>query len=91
MSRRGDFEPLAGEDTFYRVQAICQGRTQVTGQRQRTRPDFPLKGVVRVGHGQPRHRFGERQARAEGHAVLRDFRPRAPSRCRQGTLDTDIC
>src|SRR6266566_6415733 len=35
------------QDTFDRVQAIIEGRIQVTGPRQRTRPDFPLKGIVR--------------------------------------------
>jgi site-specific DNA recombinase len=47
VSRRGDFEPLVSEETFRRVQAILQGRVQVTGPRQRSRSDFPLKGVVR--------------------------------------------
>ena len=47
VSRPGDFEPLVSEETFRRVQAIVQGRVQVTGPRQRSRPDFPLKGVVR--------------------------------------------
>ena len=47
VSRRGDFEPVVSEDTFYRVQAILEGRVQVTGPHQRSRPDFPLKGLVR--------------------------------------------
>lgn len=47
VSRRGDFEPLVSEETFHRVQAIVEGRIQVTGPRQRARPDFPLKGLVR--------------------------------------------
>lgn len=47
VSRRGDFEPLVSEETFHRVQAVVEGRIQVTGPRQRTRPDFPLKGLVR--------------------------------------------
>jgi site-specific DNA recombinase len=47
VSQRGDFEPLVSEETFYRVQAILEGRTQVTGPRKRARPDFPLKGLVR--------------------------------------------
>jgi DNA invertase Pin-like site-specific DNA recombinase len=47
VSRRGDFEPLVSEETFHRVQAITEGRIQVTGPRQRARPDFPLKGLVR--------------------------------------------
>jgi site-specific DNA recombinase len=47
VSRHGDFEPLVSEETFYRVQGILDGRVQATGPRQRTRPDFPLKGLVR--------------------------------------------
>ena len=47
VSRRGDFYPLVSEETFYRVQAIMQGRVQVTAPHQRSRPDFPLKGLVR--------------------------------------------
>jgi DNA invertase Pin-like site-specific DNA recombinase len=47
VSRRGDFEPLVSEEMFYRVQAVLEGRVQVTGPHQRSRPDFPLKGLVR--------------------------------------------
>ena len=47
VSRAGDFEPLVTEATFYRVQSIVQGRVQVSGPRQRSRPDFPPKGLVR--------------------------------------------
>jgi site-specific DNA recombinase len=47
VSRRGDFEPLVSEETFFRVQAVLEGRIQVTGPRKRARPDFPLKGLVR--------------------------------------------
>jgi DNA invertase Pin-like site-specific DNA recombinase len=47
VSRRGDFDPLVREETFCRVQAILQGRAQVTGPHNRSRPDFPLKGLVR--------------------------------------------
>jgi site-specific DNA recombinase len=45
--KRGDFEPLIGEDVFYRVQAVLSGRVQPTAPRQRSRPDFPLRGFVR--------------------------------------------
>jgi len=45
--KRGDFEPLLGEDVFYRVQAVLSGRVQLTAPRQRSRPDFPLRGFVR--------------------------------------------
>ena len=47
VSRRGDLEPPVSQETFYRVQAILEGRVQVTGPRKRVRPDFPLKGLVR--------------------------------------------
>ena len=47
VSRRGDFDSLVSEETFYGVQAILQGRVQVTGPHKRSRPDFPLKGLVR--------------------------------------------
>ena len=39
--------PLVSEETFYGVQAVLEGRIQVTGPRKRARPDFPLKGLVR--------------------------------------------
>ena len=35
VSTRGDFDPLVSEETFYRVQAILEGRIQVTGTAQR--------------------------------------------------------
>jgi hypothetical protein len=45
--KRGDFEPLISEDLFYRVQAILSGRVPSTAPRQRSHPDFPLRGFVR--------------------------------------------
>src|SRR5712692_5972952 len=54
VSRRGDFDPLVSDDTFYQVQAILQGRIQVVGPHERNRPDFPLKGLVRCAEcGRP--------------------------------------
>ena len=47
ISRRGDFEPLITERIFFRVQAILDGRYEVTGPKQRNDPDFPLRGYVR--------------------------------------------
>ncbi|HEX2342642.1 MAG TPA: recombinase family protein [Vicinamibacterales bacterium] len=47
--RRGDFEPLISEDLFYRAQAILSGRLPSTTPKQRTHPDFPLRGFVRCG------------------------------------------
>ena len=47
VSARGDFEPLIDEGTFYRAQAVLDGRVTVTAPRQRNHPDFPLRGFVR--------------------------------------------
>ena len=46
VSTRGDFEPLIDEATFYRAQAVLDGRVVVAGKRQRNHPDFPLRGFV---------------------------------------------
>ena len=35
VSTRGDFEPLIDEPTFYRVQAVLDGRVVVAGPRPR--------------------------------------------------------
>ena len=47
VSTRGDFEPLITEGIFFRVQAILDGRMEVTAPRQRSDPDFPRRGYVR--------------------------------------------
>ena len=47
VSTQGDFEPLVDEATFYRAQAVLDGRILVAGPRQRNHPDFPLRGFVR--------------------------------------------
>ena len=47
VSTRGDFESLVSENVFYRVQAILDGRLEITAPRQRNAPDFPLRGYVR--------------------------------------------
>jgi hypothetical protein len=47
VSTPGDFEPLVDEATFYRAQAVLDGRIVVAGPRQRNHPDFPLRGFVR--------------------------------------------
>jgi site-specific DNA recombinase len=47
VSTRGDFEPLVDEATFYRAQAVLDGRIVVAGPRQRNHPDFPLRAFVR--------------------------------------------
>jgi hypothetical protein len=47
FATRGDFEPLVSEKVFYRVQAILDGRFEITAPRERSGPDFPLRGYVR--------------------------------------------
>jgi DNA invertase Pin-like site-specific DNA recombinase len=47
VSTRGDFDPLVTDRIFFRVQAILNGRNEVTASRQRNDPDFPLRGYVR--------------------------------------------
>ena len=47
VSAKGNFEPLVDEATFFRAQAILDGRIVVAGPRQRNHPDFPLRGFVR--------------------------------------------
>jgi site-specific DNA recombinase len=47
ISTRGDFESLVTESVFFRVQAIPDGRYEVTAPRQRHDPDFPLRAFVR--------------------------------------------
>ncbi len=47
VSAKGNFEPLVDEATFYRAQAVLDGRIVVAGPRQRNHPDFPLRGFVR--------------------------------------------
>ena len=47
VSRRGDFDPLISEETFDRVQAVIEERVQPTVPHKRSRPDFPLKGLIR--------------------------------------------
>lgn len=47
VSTRGDFEPLISEQTFYRAQAVSEGRAHVSAPRERNHPDFPLRGFVR--------------------------------------------
>ena len=47
VSTKGNFEPLVDEATFYRAQAVLDGRVVVAGPRRRNHPDFPLRGFVR--------------------------------------------
>jgi hypothetical protein len=47
VSVQGDFEPVVDEATFYRAQAVLDGRVVVAGPRQRNHSDFPLPGFVR--------------------------------------------
>ena len=40
ISTRGDFEPVVDEATFYRAEAVLDGRVVVAGPGQRNHPDF---------------------------------------------------
>lgn len=46
VSKVGDFAPLVPETTFYRVQALLDGRIVSSGPRPKNHPDFPLRGFV---------------------------------------------
>ena len=46
-NKRGDFEPLASQATFFRAQAVLSGRAALPAPKLRSRPDFPLRGFVR--------------------------------------------
>lgn len=45
--KRGIFEPLIDEQTFYRVQALLAGKKPLVTGYQRNREDFPLRRYVR--------------------------------------------
>lgn len=47
INRRGDFDPLVQESTFYRVQGILAGRLPTVAPAARSNADFPLRGFVR--------------------------------------------
>jgi site-specific DNA recombinase len=47
VETQGDFEPLVDAATYYRAQAVLDGRLVVSGPRQRNHPDFPLRALVR--------------------------------------------
>ena len=47
VSTQGDCEPVVDEATFYRAQAVLDGRVVVSGPRQRNHPDCPSRGFVR--------------------------------------------
>ena len=53
VSTRGDFEPLVSEKVFYRVQAILDGRLEITAPRQRNDLDLPLRGTCAATCGKP--------------------------------------
>ena len=65
VSTQGNVEPLVDEATFYRAQAVLDGRVVVAGPRQRNHPDFPLRGFVRCDVRPAAHRqLVERSERA---------------------------
>ena len=48
VTARGDFEPLIAESTFYRAQAVLEGRVPVVAPRQRNHPDFARRDVSTI-------------------------------------------
>lgn len=47
IDKRGKHEAMIDEDTFYKVQAILDGRSRTANLKyQRNNPDFPLRGHV---------------------------------------------
>lgn len=46
---QGDFEPIVDDATFFRTQAILEGKTTGPASFQKINPDFPLRGFVRCG------------------------------------------
>jgi len=79
VSRRGDFEPLVSDETFYRAQAVLTGRLQVAGPRQRNiRPT--VGGLTVTGSAARQthdHTLSSGNARTPSHA-----------RRRQNSMDT---
>ena len=73
VSTKGNFEPLVDEATFYRAQAVLDGRVVVAGPRQRNHPDFPLRGFVRCESAAVRSR-----ARHPVHSAYRHEPPGKP-------------
>jgi len=74
----GDFTPLIHPETFWRAQAVLDGRGPGARKpRQLVRPEFPLKGLVRCVHGVPltaswakkRYRYYQSQPRCPGCRV----------------------
>lgn len=45
--KRGIFEPLIDDETFYKVQAILDGKKPIISGYKRNREDFPLRRYVR--------------------------------------------
>jgi site-specific DNA recombinase len=46
-NKRGDFDPLVSEETFFRAQAVLSGRSPTPAPKLRSHPDFPLRNFVR--------------------------------------------
>jgi len=63
VSTRGDFEPIVSEKVFYRVQAILDGRLEITPTE---RPRFSAQGL-RALRGVRQAVDGELVERAKRH------------------------
>jgi site-specific DNA recombinase len=70
----GDFEPLVHPETFWRAQAVLDGRGPAANKPYQTaRAEFPLRGLVQCVHGVPltaswakqRYRYYQSQPRCQ--------------------------
>lgn len=61
--QKGDFEPIITEETFYRAQAVLDGRALTTAPHVRNHTDFPLRRFVRC----PEHGNGLTASWSKGH------------------------
>ena len=91
VSTKGNFEPLVDEATFYRAQAVLDGRIVVAGPRQRNHPDFPLRGFVRCETcGRPL--TGSWSKGRNGHyAYYHCQKPCRSRECQQGRARRRVC
>ncbi len=85
VTARGDFEPLIAEATFYRAQAVLEGRVPAVAPRQRNHPDFPLRAFVRCATcGRPLTGSWSR-GRNGRYAYYH-----CPGRCRTGSISKAV-
>jgi Zn-finger nucleic acid-binding protein len=50
IEKKGAFEPLVSEDTFWRVQMVMSGKSPTAKPHHRANPDFPLRRFIVCEH-----------------------------------------